>query len=90
MITLTDEKTCKDIQVKISEIQAVKEGSVMENGRSYPYTDVFFGESEPGKCVRVVESANEIGRKIISELKKSGEDIKMVEPEETKKRRAKK
>lgn len=86
MIELTNMDNGKKFVVSIHEIQAVKEGAFVENGRTYPYTDLFFGKSEKSmKCVRVVESAQEIGRKMIRDLTDAGEDINVTESGDNKK-----
>ena len=78
-ISLTSEYSCKPVSVKIKDIQAVKEGQYEEDGRVYPYTDLIFGEHEKEQGIRVIESAKEVGRKIIEALRRNGDDIEVIE-----------
>lgn len=78
IVELTDDKHCVPISVKIAEIQALKEDVEWVKGRPYPHTLVFYGEKENEHCIKVTESAKEIGRKIIEVLKDAGNDIKVT------------
>ena len=75
VVELTDDKRCTPVVLKIEEIQALKEDINWINGRSYPFTLVFYGQKEYEHCVAVTESAKEIGRKIIKALTDAGNDI---------------
>lgn len=78
-IELMRDKTTRPVYINIHEIQKVEEGYADCQGRMYPYTDVIYGPIENARCVRVVESANEIGRKIIEALKNNDADIIITE-----------